>query len=196
MAARREVDDAPESFRAALVALRSAPVRPEVVLAEAPAPRRLAPWAVALTADVVDAGREEMATGRLVLLHDPAGHEAWNGVFRLVTFLRAALEPEIVADPMLPRVGWTWLEEALAARGAAYAAASGTVTRVVSESFGAMANHPSSAEIEIRASWTPLDQDVAAHLTAWSELLCTAAGLPPVPAGVLLLSNRRGQRGR
>jgi hypothetical protein len=196
MAARREVDDAPESFRAALVALRSAPVRPEVVLAEAPAPRRLAPWAVALTADVVDAGREEMATGRLVLLHDPAGHEAWNGVFRLVTFLRAALEPEIVADPMLPRVGWTWLEEALVARGAAYAAASGTVTRVVSESFGAMANHPSSAEIEIRASWTPLDQDVAAHLTAWSELLCTAAGLPPVPAGVLLLSNRRGQRGR
>jgi Protein of unknown function (DUF3000) len=193
MPARREVDDAPEPFRRALAALRSAPVRSEVVLDEAPAPQRLAPWAVALTADVV-VGEEEIATGRLVLLHDPAGQTAWEGVFRLVTFVRAELEPEIAADPMLPGVGWAWLLEALQSRGAAFHAPSGTVTRVASESFGTMAERSPTAEVEMRASWTPDSPEVAEHLTAWCELLCTVAGLPPVPPGVLLLPQRRPSR--
>lgn len=185
--------DAPEDFRVALAALRGAVVRPEVVIAEAPAPQRLAPWAVALTADVVVDG-EEVASGRLVLLHEPAGHEAWEGTFRLVTFVRADFEPEMAADPLLPRVGWTWLVEALEERGLAHAALSGTVTRVASESFGGMAARPATAELEIRASWTPLDAHVAPHLVAWTEMLCTVAGLPPVPAGVALMPSRRGAR--
>jgi hypothetical protein len=144
-----------------------------------------------MTADVL-AGDEELATGRLVLLHDPAGHEAWQGTFRVVTYARADLEPEIAADPLLPGVGWAWLTEALDGHGAAFAAASGTVTRVASESFGAMAAEPGSAQIEIRASWTPLDDAFGAHLLGWCDLLCTTAGLPPVPAGVTSLSLRRG----
>ena len=46
--------------------------------------------------------RGELGTGRLVLLHDPAGHEAWQGTFRVVTYVRAELEPEMAADPLLP----------------------------------------------------------------------------------------------
>ena len=190
MAAQQEVTDAPEPFRRALAALHAAPRRPEVVLEEAPAPQRLAPWAVALTADVVVAD-EEIATGRLVLLHDPAGQTAWEGTFRLVTFVRASVEPEIAADPLLPGVGWTWLLEALGQREAGYRAASGTVTRVVSESFGALAERPASADVEIRASWSPTSEDTGPHLSAWCELLCTVAGLPPVPAGVATLPRRR-----
>ena len=129
----------------------------------------------------------ELATGRLVLLHDPAGHEAWQGTFRVVTYVRAALELEMAADPLLPGVGWAWLIEALDGHGAAFVAASGTVTRVASESFGAIAGEKSSAQIEIRASWTPLDEAYDAHLLAWCDLLCTTAGLPPVPAGVVAL---------
>ena len=170
-------------------------MRPGVVLEEAPAPQRLAPYAVAMTADVVD-GDHELATGRLVLLHDPAGHEAWAGTFRLVTYVRADLEPEMAIDPLLPGVGWAWLLEALDARGIDYAAASGTVTRVASESFGAMDARPASAEIEIRASWTPLDAEVGVHLEAWCDLLCTAAGLPPVPPGVVAMPGRRGLHAR
>ena len=49
-----------------------------------------------------------------MLLHDPDGHEPWEGTFRVVTFVRAELEPEIGADPMLAEVGWSWLMEALA----------------------------------------------------------------------------------
>jgi hypothetical protein len=200
MAAQHGDDEGPEAFRRAIASLRAVTLRPEVVVAEAPAPQRLAPFSLALTADVVVEG-SEIASGRLVLLHDPAGHETWQGVFRLVTYVRAELEPEMAQDPLLPGVGWAWLIESLDGRGAQYCAPSGTVTRVASESFGAMSERPGTAEVEIRASWTPVDEALGPHLAAWSELLCATAGLPPVPAGVVALPTRtarprRPPRGR
>ncbi len=193
MAARREVDEVPEEFSRALVALRGARPRAEVVLEETPAPQRLAPYAVALTADVLAPHdpETELGTGRLVLLHDPAGHEAWQGTFRVVTYVRAELEQEMASDPLLPGVGWAWLTEALEGHSAAFTAASGTVTRVASESFGAISGEPASAQIEIRASWTPLDEGFGAHLLAWCDLLCTTAGLPPETPGVVTLPTRK-----
>jgi hypothetical protein len=196
MAVRGRADDpgggAPASFAQAHAALGRARVRPEVLLGEAPAPQRLAPFSVALTAEVVVDG-EELATGRLVVLHDPDGQDAWHGVTRMVAYAKADCEPEMAADPLLPSVGWTWLTEALEAHGAAAAALSGTVTRVASESFGGLADagRGATAEIELRASWTPIGDDLELHVQAWADLLCTAAGLPPVPAGVATLRPRR-----
>jgi hypothetical protein len=158
-----------------------------------PAPQRIAPFSAAVSADVL-VGGEEVGSGRLVLLHDPAGNAAWDGTFRCVTFARADVDPEMVTDPLLARVGWSWLVEALAAHDAAYGAPSGTVTSVASESFGGMADEAPRAEIEVRASWTPQLVDgvgLDAHLAAWAELLCTTAGLPPLPAGVLPMPARR-----
>src|SRR3954468_13969821 len=109
-------DDAPEEFLAAVRALRAVRLRPEVVLEEVPAPQRIAPFAIALSAEAVADG-EELATGRFVVLHDPKGPEAWEGTFRVVTFVRAVLEPEFGSDPLLGQVGWAWLEEALEAPG-------------------------------------------------------------------------------
>jgi hypothetical protein len=197
VAARREVDDAPEEFVRALAALRAAVPRPEVVVEETPAPQRLAPHAVALSADVPSPADPdvELGTGRLVLLHDPAGHEAWEGTFRVVTYVRAELDHDMAGDPLLPGVGWAWLTEALDAHSAAFTAASGTVTRVASESFGAISGEPANAQIEIRASWTPLDDAFGDHLLAWCDLLCATAGLPPVTPGVVTLPvRRRGTR--
>ena len=48
-----------------------------------------------------------------MLLYDPTGPEPWDGTFRAVTFVRADLEPELGADPLLGEVGWSWLVEAL-----------------------------------------------------------------------------------
>jgi len=179
-------------------------MRPEVLVEEMPAPQRIAPHATAISADVT-VDDVDVATGRLILLHDPDGNDAWaGGTFRLVAYVRAELDAELITDQMLGEVGWTWLTEALDSHGAAYAAASGTVTRVATESFGGMSDEPGSAQIEIRASWTPVEQssgaagqdvDVRAHAEAWGELLCTAAGLPPVPEGVAVIPSRRGQRG-
>lgn len=209
MAAHLVPDDAPEDFQRALESLRGARVRAEVVLDEAPAPQRIAPYAVALTADVMaplavgssDEDRDELATGRFVLLHDPSAPEPWGGTFRAVTFVRAELEPELGSDPLLADVGWSWLLDALRGRGADFSHEGGTVTRVMSQSFAALAERPSSVEIELRASWTPHDlssaggrpsgPDLGPHLLAWTDLLCTVAGLPPLPEGVTALRTRR-----
>ena len=198
MAARSDAAPAPDAFRRAVQDLMSASWRPELVIEEMPAPQRIAPFSAAVTADVVVAG-EDVGSGRLVLLHDPAGNAAWEGTFRCVTFARADVDPEMVTDPLLAQVGWSWLVEALASHGADYDAPSGTVTSVASESFGGMAEEEPRAEIEVRASWTPqLVEGVglAAHLAAWAELLCTTAGLPPLPAGVVPMPARRAPTSR
>ncbi len=182
--------EAPATFQRALTSLRSASLRPEVLVDETPAPQRLAPYAIALSAEVRQ-GDDDLATGRLVVLHDPDGQEAWAGSTRMVGYVRAACEPEMANDPLLPAVGWAWLTEALQARGATFTAASGTVTRVASESFGGLSGGPGSAEVEIRASWSPLDDELGRHLEGFGDLLCQAGGLPPLPPGVATLKPRK-----
>ncbi|GAA3214084.1 DUF3000 domain-containing protein [Streptomyces thermocoprophilus] len=144
----------PLPFRAAVDALRAARLRPQIEIESTPPPKRLAPFAYAMEATVVD-GDQDLADGRLVLLHDPAGHDAWRGTFRLVTLVRAELEPEMAADPLLPEVCWSWLTGALQARGLTYGEPSGTVTRAGSHYFGGLSARPAVSQIEIRASWTP-----------------------------------------
>lgn len=175
----------PAVFAQAVASLRSARPRTEVHLAEIAAPQRLAPYTFAMTAEVLRGG-DEIASGRLVLLHDPAGQEAWDGTLRIVTYVTAELDAEMADDPMLADVGWSWLMDALSSHGAEHTAAGGTVTQTRSVRFGDLAGPSDNADVELRASWTPLDTDLTAHLLAWCELLCSTAGLPP--PGVTLLS--------
>ena len=194
---------APPAFQAAVQALRNSRLRPQIEIDPTPAPQRLAPYAYALEAAVVD-GDQDLADGRLVLLHDPAGHDDWLGTFRLVTLVRAELEPEMAADPLLPDVCWSWLTGALQTRGLTYGEPSGTVTRASSHYFGGLSERPSASQIEIRASWTPREglggvPDAAAHLASWCDLLAQVAGLPPAGPGdasIVTLPQRRGPQSR
>lgn len=179
-------------FALALSSVHGARLRPEVRLTEVPAPTRLAPHAVAMTADIVDTSDDEdVATGRFVLLHDPAEPEPWGSAWRVVTFARAELEAEVAGDPMLGAVGWSWLTDALAAHGVEAANLAGTVTHVVSESFGDLDDRDQDVEMEIRASWSPGDAEIGSHLEAWVDMLATVGGLPPMPEGVVALPGRR-----
>lgn len=178
----------PAAFERAVEELRSVTPRPEINLEEIAAPQRLAPYAYALSGTVLRRD-DEVATGRLILLHDPSGHEAWDGDTRLVTYVTAELEPELAADPMLPAVGWSWLIDALEGQYAMYGAIGGTVTQTLSTRFGELAGAPTAADIEIRASWTPKDGHAGVHLLAWCDLLASTAGLPP--PGVTALAERR-----
>ncbi|MFI2486424.1 DUF3000 domain-containing protein [Promicromonospora kroppenstedtii] len=206
----------PVDFAAALADLRSAALRAEVRLTEIPAPRRVAPFSVALSGDVLPAAppgprgadlRDEhdhdvdpLATGRFVVLHDPAGQEAWHGTFRVVTLVRATLEPEMAADPLLADVAWSWVGECLETAGLTPGtdtlADGGTVTRVLSQSYGALEGTPGAVDLEIRASWTPVGTRLGTHLRAWAALLTTAAGVPPLPEGVAALTRRFTDRSR
>ncbi|WP_308469829.1 DUF3000 domain-containing protein [Kineococcus rubinsiae] len=194
MSVHRVSSGGPTAFVEAVAALRDVRLRAEVQLTEVPAPARIAPHAVALAGDVL-LGEDELATGRFILLHDPSAPAEWDGTFRVVTYARADLEADLGSDPLLGQVSWTWLEDGLASAGARAARVGGTVTRVLSESYGDLADREPSVDVELRASWTAEPDaaghvDVTTHLHAWGELLCTVAGLPPLPEGVASLGRR------
>jgi hypothetical protein len=181
-------------FDAAVESLRRAALRAELVVTEIAAPGGLAPFSIALAADVTPARHgtdSDLGTGRFVLLYDPSRPEAWGGDFRVVCFAQAPLETDIGLDPFLASVAWSWLVDALDSRKASYMAASGTATRILSSGFGELAAQGDGAQIEIRASWTPQGDDMTAHVEGWSELLCMLAGFPPAVEGVSVLSARR-----
>ncbi len=211
MSAIGDLSQVPPEFLNALAGLRRAKCRNELRLDEIPAPSRLAPFAVALGAEVLqdaqpgplpvhgparaalqhDDRAEELATGRFILLYDPEGSEVWDGTFRIVTYIRAQLEPDMGNDALLGSVAWTWLVEALQNHDAGYRSAGGTATRILSESYGSLADRVDTIDIELRASWTPDSGSVQKHLEAWADMVCTFAGLPPLPDGVAALPNRR-----
>jgi hypothetical protein len=182
---------------AAFMAGRDAQVRSDLQFEDVPAPKRLAPYATAIAA-TVQRDDADVAWGRLVLLYDPDGQQGWEGSFRLVAYIRAEVEPEIAADPLLGEVGWSWLSEALDTHVPGYAVPSGTITRVITEGFGAKRDELPLTGFELRASWSPagpgvpwgpagpgpgtsdLDTlDLSAHIAAWCDCLSAAAGLEP-----------------
>jgi hypothetical protein len=165
--------------------------RPELAFEDEPAPRRLAPYAAAIAASVLE-GDTEIGWGKFVLLYDPAGQAGWGGQFRIIAYVRAELDPEIAADPLISEVGWSWLLEALDARATGYGQTSGTVTRVVTEGFGSKQDEPMSTGFELRASWSPgADMALGGHAAAWCDALCMAAGLPPLGVSALRPPSRR-----
>ncbi|MED6330898.1 MAG: DUF3000 family protein [Actinomycetota bacterium] len=185
-----------EAFETRVQALLDVPIRPEFSIEQAPSPQRLAPHAFTLTADAVTDGSSasvgahvESASGRFVVLHDPDGVDEWEANDRIVIFARCDVEPELLADPLIHEVAWSWVTEALDNHEVAQLG--GTVTLSSGTSFGSMVERPGDGLVEIRASWTPLEDDLTIHLSLWIEILATLAGLPPVPAGVATVGGRR-----
>lgn len=172
-------ENAQETFRRAVEALRSPLIRPEITVREIPSPQRLAPHSAAVSAEVTVQG-EEIAWGRLIVLYDPEGTRDWPGPFRVVCQANSELESEIATDPLLGPVAWSWLTDALEAHGAAHHTLSGTVTRATTEGFGTKAHEGATTEVEMRASWTPESDDLTGHMNAWLALLASASGLPPL----------------
>jgi hypothetical protein len=180
-------------FEGLTLAISEITPRMEIHIEEVPSPQRLAPFSIALSADVADG----QAGGRLVLLHDPAGQDGWSGRYRIVSYVRGEIEEELATDPMLIEIGWSWLKESLAKNKCTYLAESGTVTQIRSASFGSLDKRENENEIEIRASWTPISDsgnndisgsEIKAHIHAWISVLEIAAGLSPLPEGVTQLS--------
>lgn len=190
-------------FSVAAEQIRNARLRSELVSQETSAPERIAPSSIALAAGVSRGPQRGDASeialdspygaGRLILMHDPASAEEWGGPFRVVCFAHAPLELEIGVDPFISDVAWSWLVDALDTRDAEYTYLSGTATKTISSGFGTLESRGDAAQIELRASWTPLGTDFTAHAEAWSELICLLAGLPHAE-GIESISARRSRQ--
>ena len=72
---------------------------------EIPAPTRISPFSVAIEGSVIIKG-DELGSGRLILLHNPSGSEAWQGTSRFVAMIRAEVDPSMASDPLV-RASWT-----------------------------------------------------------------------------------------
>ncbi len=175
-------DEATAEFDAAIASIRALELRADVVVHEIGAPDGLAPYAIALAADVSPRSHTEdsvLGVGRFVLLFDPAGSPDWDGRFRVISFAQAPMEAQIGEDPFLADVVWSWLVDALDTLGARYHAEAGTATKTISTGYGELAGNGVSATVELRASWTPDDSQLAAHVEAWADLVAMFAGMPP-----------------
>ncbi|MEV0946445.1 DUF3000 domain-containing protein [Rhodococcus sp. NPDC049939] len=176
----------PAEFRSAVAAMNSARVRADIDIGPTRPPQRLAPHSYALMAevghadsgDVVGQGDSD-AFGRLILLFDPEGDEAWNGTMRLVAYIQADLDAAVAEDPLLPEVAWSWLVDALESRNEPLNALGGTVTATASFRYGDIVGPPKAHQLELRASWTATSVELEPHVEAFCEVLAYAAGLPP-----------------
>ncbi len=185
----------PAEFHDAVEAMNAARVRPEIELGPIRPPQRLAPFSYAIGAEVkhpeapvIPEQSEGDAFGRLILLHDPEGSDAWDGTMRLVAYIQADLDSTEAIDPLLPEVAWSWLVEALDARADQVTALGGTVTATTSVRYGDISGPPRAHQLELRASWTATTPNLGVHVQAFCEVLEHAAGLPPV--GVTDLGSR------
>ncbi|BDZ46896.1 hypothetical protein GCM10025866_28050 [Naasia aerilata] len=100
-----EIAAPPAEFAAALDSIEQTTIRSDVVIEAIPAPTGLAPWSVALSADVnpTPHGMDlDLGTGRLVLLYDPEEPEAWGGRFRIVCFAQAPSTSRSAPIPSSP----------------------------------------------------------------------------------------------
>lgn len=203
----RTIQAGVDAFATAMEQVGKAEIRAEFLVEECPAPARLAPQALALSAEATELSGLD-ASGRFVLLHDADGVDEWEGTFRAVVFVRAAIEADLATDPLLPEVCWSWVEEALQEVQAPVQLLGGTVTITAGTSFGSLADRPSQTMVEIRASWTPANPELGSfdtadgygetpesvmerHVLAWGCLLAKAAGLMPLPPGVRQVGTRR-----
>jgi len=170
-------------FVAATNTLKFAAMRDELAVEQISSPQNLASSSIAFAANVQDesAGvHGDLGTGRFILLHEVSEQEQWGGRFRIVCFVKSPLETDLGSDEMISDVSWDWLSEALSRHGAEYLNAAGTATRIISSGFGSLAGQSDHAELEMRASWSPLGGDISRHFEAWQDLVCIMSGLPSV----------------
>ncbi|MEO7586844.1 MAG: DUF3000 domain-containing protein [Arachnia sp.] len=185
----------PLDFSRAMAELHSMQWRPGLVVEEIGSPQKIAPHSIALSAELLVDGDEDdvLGNGRLILLHDPAGNDGWGGPFRIVSYARADVDLEMVTDPLLPEVAWSWMTDALQQHGAKHRHLAGTVTASYGKGFGDMSESDDRAEVELRCSWTPqLNEEdrLMGHLEAWQDLLGMLAGTPSLPEGIVKFPGR------
>lgn len=177
-------------FKLATRQIRGAEIRSELKIQQIAAPKNVAEHALAFSAETLASQSHEHGdhgSGRLVILRNAENVEAWGGKTRIIAFVKSPLESTIGEGEAMADVAWSWLSESLHQRLASYTNEAGTATRILSTGFGSLAAETDHAQLEIRASWTPVGEELGRHFEAWQDLLCMVSGLEHLPAGVAKL---------
>jgi hypothetical protein len=125
--------------------------------------------------------------GRVVFLHDPEQFDVWGSNMRVIAYGKSPLENDMGVEEDVAHFWWAELMRALKAHGANFTNEAGTVTKMSSTGMGSLANDPNSSEVEIRASWSPTDDDLGPHFAAWQDIIASMAGFGMDGEGVTRL---------
>ena len=182
-----DLTDVSETFQGMLSGISEVESRDEIVLTQIPSPKGIAPEAIAIRAEVAHETASDHGVSRLVYCRDPEMPEGWNSEFRIIGYAKSPIELEMAKDDYTAAMPWEWLKDCLKASGAQFAHEAGTTTTVISTGHGSLVAQPQHGELEIRASWAPLDFDLSTHLRGWIELVALISGLPPKDGKVVRL---------
>ena len=182
-----DLTDLSDTFQGMLSGLGEVTPREEIVLTQIPSPKGIAPEAVAISAEVAHETASDHGVSRLVYCRDPEMPEGWNSEFRIIGYAKSPIELEMAKDDYTASMPWEWLKDCLKVSGAQFAHEAGTTTTVISTGHGSLVSQPQHGELEIRASWAPLDFDLSNHLRGWMELVALISGLPPKDGKVVRL---------
>lgn len=182
-----ELDEISDVFRGMLETIAKVQPREEILLTQIPSPKGIAPEAIAISAEIAHETASDHGVSRLVFCRDPQMPEGWHSEFRIIGYAKSPIELEMAKDDYTSSMPWEWLRDSLRAAGAQFGHEAGTTTTVVSTGHGALVSQPQHGELEIRASWAPLDFDFSNHLNGWIELVAMISGLPPEDGKVVRL---------
>jgi hypothetical protein len=177
-----------EPLAGMLQGLDSVPLRDEMLVTQIPSPKGIAPESLALSIEVSHNLSSDHGASRLVFCWDPSQPEGWHSEFRIIGYAKSPVELELAKDDYTAELPWEWLKDALARHGAQFSHEAGTTTTVISTGHGSLVSQHQHAEIEIRASWNPVNRDLTTHLRGWIDLLAMISGLPPTENQVARLA--------
>ena len=169
---------APAEFAAAAIGLAEPFLRGEVETTQIPAPKGIAPHALAFAAEVPNKAdtASNRGVGRIVFIHDPEQFATWGSNFRVIAYGKSPVETDTHRDEDPAHYYWNLLIRALEKHDVSYLNEAGTVTKMTSTGMGSLSNEAPASEVELRASWSPTESDFSKHFAAWQDLIATMAG--------------------
>jgi len=170
--------DVPAEFATAALGLAEPFFRGEIKTTQIPAPKGIAPTALAFAAEVPNKAdtADNRGVGRIVFIHDPEQFAIWGSNFRVIAYGKSPVETDTHRDEDPAFYYWNLLIRALEKHNVKYLNEAGTVTKMTSTGMGSLSNEAAHSEVELRASWSPTEADFGNHFAAWQDLIATMAG--------------------
>jgi hypothetical protein len=170
--------EVPAQFASAALGLTAELKRSELETHQIPSPANIAEHALAFSTHKPNPADtpNNLAAGRIVFLYDPSQFETWGSNMRVIAYGKSPLESDVVEDNDYANYWWGTLELALQQHGALFSHSAGTITKMISTGVGGLGTEPVHTEIELRASWSPTQDNLAPHFAAWQDLIADMAG--------------------
>jgi len=185
--------EVPAQFASAAMSLRQELLRSELETHQIPAPDKIAQFALAFSTHRPNPAETptSRAAGRIVFLYDTDQFDTWGSNLRVIAYGKSPLESDIIDDADYAQYWWGTLELTLAKHGAQFTHSAGTITKMISTGVGTLQNEPVHTEIELRASWSPTEDNFAPHFAAWQDLVAEMAGFHLGGEEVIKMANAK-----